>query len=84
MKCNFVKCRHNISGTCCRKSFVDCEYYKAKEIIKKLADDLSMYSGSYQKELLEAEQFLNKSCPDIICEDCKKECPIETIKEIEK
>ena len=32
---------------------------KAKEIIKTLADDLSMYSGNYQKELLEAEQFLN-------------------------
>ena len=32
---------------------------KAKEIIKTLADDLSVYSGNYQKELLEAEQFLN-------------------------
>ena len=32
---------------------------KAKEIIKTLADDLSMYSGNYQKELLEAKQFLN-------------------------
>ena len=31
---------------------------KAIEIIKILADDLSMYSGNYQKELLEAEQFL--------------------------
>lgn len=31
---------------------------KAKEIIKTLADDLSMYSGNYQKELLEAKQFL--------------------------
>ena len=34
---------------------------KAKEIIKTLADDLSMYSGNYQKELLEAEQFLKES-----------------------
>lgn len=34
---------------------------KAKEIIKTLADDLSMYSGNYQKELLEAEQFLNEN-----------------------
>ena len=32
---------------------------KAKKIIKTLADDLSMYSGNYQKELLEAKQFLN-------------------------
>ena len=33
---------------------------KAKEIIKILADDLSIYSGNYQKELLEAEQFLKE------------------------
>ena len=33
---------------------------QAKEIIKTLADDLSMYSGSYQKELLQAEQFLKE------------------------
>ena len=32
---------------------------KAKKIIRTLAGDLSMYSGDYQKELLEAEQFLN-------------------------
>ena len=34
---------------------------KAKEIIKTLAADLSMYSGNYQKELLEAEQFLKEN-----------------------
>ena len=34
---------------------------KAKEIIKTLASDLSMYSGNYQKELLEAEQFLQEA-----------------------
>lgn len=33
---------------------------KAKEIIKTLADDLSVYSGNYQKELLEAKQFLKE------------------------
>lgn len=31
---------------------------KATEIIKTLVDDLSMYSGNYQKELLEAKQFI--------------------------
>ena len=34
---------------------------KAKEIIKTLTDDLSMYSGNYQKELLEAKQFIKDS-----------------------
>ena len=34
---------------------------KAIEIIKTLADDLSMYSGNYQKELLEAKQFLKEN-----------------------
>ena len=33
---------------------------KAKKIIKILADDLSIYSGNYQKELLEARQFLSE------------------------
>ena len=31
---------------------------QAKKIIKTLADDLSIYPGNYQKELLEAEQFI--------------------------
>jgi hypothetical protein len=34
---------------------------KATEIIKTLSDDLSMYSGNYQKELLEAKQFIKDS-----------------------
>lgn len=34
---------------------------KAKNIIKTLADDLSMYSGNYQKELLEAKQFIKEN-----------------------
>ena len=33
---------------------------KAKEIIKILKDDLSMYSGNYQKEIMEAEKFLSE------------------------
>ncbi len=33
---------------------------EAKEIIKTLAVDLSMYSGNYQKELLEAKKFLSE------------------------
>ena len=33
---------------------------QAKKIIKTLADDLSMYSGDYQKELLEAKEFLKE------------------------
>ena len=43
------------------KSESDEKLAKAKEIIKTLADDLSMYSGNYQKELLEAKQFLKES-----------------------
>lgn len=34
---------------------------KAKQIIKILKDDLSMYSGNYQKEIAEAEQFLEEN-----------------------
>lgn len=34
---------------------------KAREIIKILKDDLSMYSGGYQKEIAEAEEFLSIS-----------------------
>ena len=33
---------------------------KAKEIIKELKDDLSMYSGNYQSIILKAEQFLKE------------------------
>lgn len=33
---------------------------KAKEIVKILKDDLSMYSGAYQKEIVEAERFLSE------------------------
>lgn len=33
---------------------------KAKEIIKALVDVLSMYSGGYQKEMIEARQFLKE------------------------
>ena len=32
---------------------------KATKIIKILKDDLSVYSGNYQKEIAEAEQFLS-------------------------
>ena len=39
---------------------IDDQLTKAKELIKTLADDLSIYSGNYQKELLEAEQFLKE------------------------
>lgn len=34
---------------------------KAREIINVLKDDLSMYSGGYQKEIAEAEKFLSIS-----------------------
>ena len=34
---------------------------QAKKIIKTLADDLSMYSGNYQKEILESKQFLKEN-----------------------
>lgn len=34
---------------------------KARGIIKILKDDLSMYSGGYQKEIEEAEEFLSIS-----------------------
>ena len=52
-------------GVCDVCKVKDADYYEkqkeqAKEIIKTLADDLSMYSGNYQKELLEAEQFLKE------------------------
>ena len=39
----------------------ETKFTKAKKIIKTLADDLSMYSGNYQKELLEAKQFLEEN-----------------------
>lgn len=34
---------------------------KARKIINVLKDDLSMYSGGYQKEIAEAEEFLSIS-----------------------
>lgn len=59
---------------------------KAKEIIAiglRVCDTSSIeYMNLYQKR---AEQFLNgDGCPDCLCEDCTKDCPIEKIKESEE
>ena len=43
---------------------------KAREIINVLKDDLSMYSGGYQKEIAEAEKFLSIS--EILDKWCEK------------
>lgn len=63
---------------------------KAKEIIKDLMSFSVQlcdcrHTIDYEKTREQAEQFLNgNGCPDCLCEDCTKDCPIEKIKEIEK
>ena len=63
---------------------------KAKEIIKELMSFSVQlcdcrHTVDFEKTREQAEQFLNgDGCPDCLCEDCTKDCPIEKIKEIEK
>ena len=54
---------------------------QAKEIIKDLLSCCRNYPQENAEKIKQAEQFLNKGCPDVLCEDCKKDCPIEKIKE---
>ena len=55
---------------------------QAKELLKKWLGLFHEDVKPWFKELFDStEQFLNKGCPDVLCEDCKKDCPIEKIKE---
>ena len=59
----------------------------ARDIIERFMvnyENKTIYVDNVKPLLEQAEQFLKEGCPDILCEDCTKECPIEKIKEIEK
>ena len=55
---NIIQECRDIEGA---NAYYEHQLTNAKEIIKTLAGDLSMYSGNYQKELLEAKQFLKEN-----------------------
>lgn len=74
------KCKFNVSDIC-KDIETENNLIKAKEIIKEMLKEFERMDVLCNYQLRkQAEQFLkDEGCPDVMCEDCTKECGMKKL-----